>query len=565
MVGIPKTLRGRLIAAGALILVLLAARQLFLRWHFEAQDNLVEVCIDLEQSRKICARYSYPLASLLERARTIGVNSLVVQEETFDSLRKNASVAYFSTEDAARFDLLGAVGPGSSLQGETLVVKGQKLAEYLRSVIKIKTRQEPKEYKVGGYTVFRLNRSLTETGWGYLPENAETARAAGLQLVYKPYKEFWVEENPPNNFSGLILSGAPDAQSLAALRISGAKLAVIEFSMEENLYRRLFAPVAGQVFRMHRIEPERLQRAFPVYPGERASGFVNRLVRAARERNCRMLYFDFIEGLSLEDNLNYLRDTCTALKKSGFLLGGARKPRPFEPLPQGAAKALAFIMAVVAPIICAFYVSRKTRDVTGNLLESARVFIYASGITLAGAFLVSAVLSGPVFSVKLDEFEGIRSAMVLAFLAAIPVIVKRDKLLKFFIMPQSVGIIAIIAVSAAAAYIILVRTGNVAEIPQSESAARSALESVFTIRPRFKEFLFGHPLMLLGLFLDSAPLLIAGMVGQISLMNTFMHAHTPFTVSLVRTVYGLVLGSAAGCVLIFAYEMAPVFFKSLKK
>ena len=36
------------------------------------------------------------------------------------------------------------------------------------------------------------------------------------------------------------------------------------------------------------------------------------------------------------------------------------------------------------------------------------------------------------------------------------------------------------------------------------------------------------------------------MVGQVSLINTFLHAHTPVVVSLIRTLYGIVLGGCIG-------------------
>lgn len=41
-------------------------------------------------------------------------------------------------------------------------------------------------------------------------------------------------------------------------------------------------------------------------------------------------------------------------------------------------------------------------------------------------------------------------------------------------------------------------------------------------------------------------LVLMGLLGQISLLNSFAHLHTPLVVTLVRTVHGLWLGSLVG-------------------
>jgi putative flippase GtrA len=44
---------------------------------------------------------------------------------------------------------------------------------------------------------------------------------------------------------------------------------------------------------------------------------------------------------------------------------------------------------------------------------------------------------------------------------------------------------------------------------------------------------------------------MAGLMGQVSLMNTYAHIHTPIMISLVRSVHGLWLGGLIGVILIF--------------
>ncbi len=97
-------------------------------------------------------------------------------------------------------------------------------------------------------------------------------------------------------------------------------------------------------------------------------------------------------------------------------------------------------------------------------------------------------------------------------------------------------------------HIITLRTENVVQISTPESFIRLLLEKTFGIRPRFKEFLIGHPILILGLAFNLRIFIILGLVGQTSLINTFLHAHTPFYICLFRTFYGLIIGFFIGVI-----------------
>jgi peptidoglycan/LPS O-acetylase OafA/YrhL len=95
-----------------------------------------------------------------------------------------------------------------------------------------------------------------------------------------------------------------------------------------------------------------------------------------------------------------------------------------------------------------------------------------------------------------------------------------------------------------------------------EMKIRSLLDRTLPVRPRTKEFLIGHPAFVLALALWfrgrrrwAAPLLVVGVVGQVSMLNTFCHVHTPLYLSLVRVVTGLALGAALGWAAFRVIEM----------
>jgi len=99
------------------------------------------------------------------------------------------------------------------------------------------------------------------------------------------------------------------------------------------------------------------------------------------------------------------------------------------------------------------------------------------------------------------------------------------------------------------------RTGNqsASATLEGERGLRDLLESLLVYRPRTKEFMLGHPALVLGAFLALsrrrtlvAPLLVVAAIGQASLVNTFCHIHTPIAATLTRTLYGIALGLLIG-------------------
>ncbi len=111
------------------------------------------------------------------------------------------------------------------------------------------------------------------------------------------------------------------------------------------------------------------------------------------------------------------------------------------------------------------------------------------------------------------------------------------------------------------AFIYLIRTGS--EVPalvmQVEVRLRELLEYYLIARPRSKEFLFGHPLLLLGFSRHVNDrgkniFLLLGAVGQISLVNTFCHPGNPLDIILLRVFNGIVFGIITGIILIYIYN-----------
>jgi uncharacterized membrane protein len=120
-------------------------------------------------------------------------------------------------------------------------------------------------------------------------------------------------------------------------------------------------------------------------------------------------------------------------------------------------------------------------------------------------------------------------------------------------------------VGALAGLYYMSRTGNAGQTTELERLFRSTLQDALGVRPRTKEFLFAHPLFILGAYLVARVkaqrrigllFMAIGSIGQLSVVDTFAHLHTPLFISAIRVGYGLLFGILIGLVLIVLWKFA---------
>ena len=203
--------------------------------------------------------------------------------------------------------------------------------------------------------------------------------------------------------------------------------------------------------------------------------------------------------------------------------------------------------------------------------KAAALFIGASAITLCGAALVMGLLADRSYMVKVNQFVGVKAAHLLPILAVIfimaaglPIYGKpfskvweeaTANIRKVVSHPLFVWHALVVVIALGIIGFALLRTGNDAGVGVTgiELKFRSILDRLMTVRPRTKEFLIGHPALLIGTALLltrrrawGLPLVALGVLGQVSLLNTFCHIHTPLNVSALRALNGLALGLVLG-------------------
>lgn len=224
-----------------------------------------------------------------------------------------------------------------------------------------------------------------------------------------------------------------------------------------------------------------------------------------------------------------------------------------------------------------------------RLVRAAAGFLLAGAVTLLGALCVATLLTEVRFLLKIEEFRGVKLAhlaplVTLAVILAAPVLglerlfSKREESrswLRSFLalfrswMNQTIRVWELCAALVILAFVgvYLVRTGNEGlPVPALEAALRRWLEESFFARPRTKEVFIGHPALVVALAfwrekdtwrsralrIGTHALLILGAIGQISIINTFAHAHTALLVSLARTFFGAILGLLLGVAAVLA-------------
>lgn len=213
---------------------------------------------------------------------------------------------------------------------------------------------------------------------------------------------------------------------------------------------------------------------------------------------------------------------------------------------------------------------------TAALGRAFGAIVRASGVTALGILSVIGLLASLPFIVKVEQFAGIKAAHAAPILligalavSGIPAAegwrAARERTAAFLAEPVRVGMLMLAIIAAVGLGLIIARTGNEPGVGVSgaELRARAVLDRVLPIRPRTKEFLVGHPCFVLAAALWwrgrrrwTRALFVVGTVGQVSILNTFCHIHTPLYLSFVRDVTGLVLGGLLGGLAFLLIEWA---------
>ncbi|QDH20870.1 DUF5693 family protein [Saccharibacillus brassicae] len=238
-------------------------------------------------------------------------------------------------------------------------------------------------------------------------------------------------------------------------------------------------------------------------------------------------------------------------------------------------QALALFAAISAPTIAMVFAVRKidrlhevgqTMSTGRRLAHSILLFLRTSAMSLMAVPFIIALLHHVTYQLVLDQFRGV-SLLHLAPIAltALYVLFYRKNSAfgsvgKIMRMPVTIAMVVIVAIAGVAGLYYLSRTGNSGSASSLEIAFRNLLENTVGVRPRTKEFLLGHPIFIAGIFValkyrHAIYVLIIASIGQLSMVDTFAHIHTPIWISLVRDLLGIGFGIIVGLVFVLLWQI----------
>jgi len=395
-----------------------------------------------------------------------------------------------------------------------------------------------------------------------------------------------------------VLGYRPGLQATAHnIQANAMRFGAIEFAKQAGA-GNLTQAIPQHTVRVHSVG---LAESLLLSPGE----IVERLERAAQERNIRVLYLRAAgaDTATLRDILQQLERRLHragyAIRESGARPFGALQPPAwqfalvglgvgvlagwaltlfrregvwaFAPLALGFAfallcllplgrKAVALAAALLFPTVGVVAMAWLSHGSAPNLWQGARLLLVPFAWSLMGALHIVGLLAETPFLIKADQFAGVKLAHALPLLLVLVfytawVVGRWDFWREWLTHPVLWGQALLALVVLGAVGLMLIRTGNEAPgaVPDWELRLRALLESVMQVRPRTKEFLIGHPALVVGAWLlltgrtRFLPLVMfLATIGQASMVNTFCHLHSPLLVSLQRTGWGILLGVGLG-------------------
>lgn len=267
-------------------------------------------------------------------------------------------------------------------------------------------------------------------------------------------------------------------------------------------------------------------------------------------------------GLAFPAVIVYKPFSSTAVKPWAWIFAGLMLLLAVASVTKTGAKLGAFAASMAFPT--AALLSLDARKLRSPLID----FLITSLFSWVGGLAVAGMLNGLPYFVRAETFPGVKASVFLPLLIV--------ALYYFFRLTRAgqqiqspitwrAAVIGMLLLGALA--FMIARTGNdaAAGVSPLELQFRNLLDRILIVRPRTKEFLIGHPALIVGIGLlmmakareeqsdrlgiVATLAIMLGAMGQTSMVNTMCHLHTPVFLSLARIAEGLVLGSIIGLAL----------------
>lgn len=597
------------------ISLLLSVPSIWERATTEWNNNVYEFIVPYEEIEQMATRTDTDKIEIMQQLREAGVQTISVEPTTLGDLSLKGDIVTFSPErirEIAFFSDERDLHIQKDSKGLYIyVINETKLTTQLPQffedkeieTIQIQGKEtlyipgEPKELlsKALGYPDDTI-AEIIEEGFTFVPRitslnESDVERTIDEVIALKEQSGGRII--PGGRYVFGIQSPAEVKKVGQQLLDNGYNLYQIEMFNQEG-FNTLAYSMDMQVIRMHPIDLNQIAKE---------QDAVDRTVRAVKERNIRSLFLRFDKATpeeSVAGMTSYLKKVQQQMP-SQFQLGTVKPfetysisllhqlpalvalflfvvlavdgimQRRFFTLVAGVGtavaivgyivlqkaillKALALLIAVVAPVYAVLFFTKQSQQkgVSALFKRYGLAALFAS----IGIVIIVALLNGNDYLVGINTFKGVKLVYLLpiVFVALYAIYGNYRKIAKQPILYIH-AVLALVLLVLVAYY--MSRTGNAGTATDLELTIRQYLEQWLYARPRTKEFLIGFPFFVLALYvyprqqLIGKILLVPGVIGFLSMVNTFTHFHIPLYVSVIRSVLGLGIGLLVGLLFIF--------------
>ncbi|GEM_PF-1521514 len=269
--------------------------------------------------------------------------------------------------------------------------------------------------------------------------------------------------------------------------------------------------------------------------------------KAVFERSCSIIYILPSEYLDLPKNVEIIKSLVDKFKNNTtfsyqkFYTIHINKISNF----------IVVIIAVVFPLV----VFKKIINV---ILQHSveKIYFFVNILTVILGITIWGFLQKYEYIAKEEFIYGIKLMFLLPVILSFFVILYKEE--KNFLLNYNLTIREILFIILLLIIFIylLARTGNVSKeyVSRFEIYLRGQIEKYILFRPRFKEIFFAQPLFVISLHLLKnyqqriviKLLFCISIISLVSIINTFLHVHTPLWLCVLRSILGVILGWLIG-------------------
>ncbi len=284
-----------------------------------------------------------------------------------------------------------------------------------------------------------------------------------------------------------------------------------------------------------------------------------KIKKSVFERNCSVVYITMNFDWDLYRNLFLISSVFVKSKdyfeknnvKFGILPKSIVKPKFIKILSQNVTNLIIMLISILFPLLSYKYILMKL-----NERSKEELFFLQTTVAMMIGVICYGLLQDFDYIVMNKKVFGTKIMFLFPTILIFFIIFKKTDLEKISLLLKNTKTILFIFTMILLISYIFLRTGNVNKnfLLPYELEIRKFIEEKILFRPRFKETFFAHPLLILSLWglrnnkesLLYKTLFCISIIGTVSIINTFLHIHTPLQISVLRTLLGVTLGWILG-------------------